>query len=214
MSAGPPSPPTTSRGPHASRIRLGAIILVLGVLWLLDSLGVEIPGRFVGPGALIVIGVGLVVASRSGQSEAGLIVLGIIITVVLGLGTVGSLPLSAGVGDRTYRPTTVQDVRSPYELTVGSLTVDLSSVPVPLEGANPLQVKARVGVGQIVVVVPRAALVDVTGRSGIGQVVIFGSQRSGVGVEDGLHPYVPAGGSIDFEIDASAGIGQVEVRYG
>ena len=59
--------------------------------------------------------------------------------VLLGLGlcvaSVVDVPLRGGTGDRTFAPSSVLDVRSPYRLAVGHLTLDLSDVDV--SGTSP-----------------------------------------------------------------------------
>ncbi len=212
MSASAPPPPaTTERAPRAGRLVLGGVLLVLGALWLLDTLGVEIPGHVVGPSALIVVGVGLVAAARWGRSQAGLIVLGVILTVVLAVGTVVSVPLTGEVGDRIYRPRTIDDVRASYALSVGNLTVDLSGIPV---GPTPerARVGVRVGLGQVVVIMPAGSDVAVHAKAGIGQTVVFGVEEGGFGVDYQSPSHM--GGLNIWRLDASTGIGRVEVRYG
>src|ERR671937_364868 len=80
-----------------------------------------------------------------------------------------------GVGDRTYTPASTDDVRQEYKLGVGSLRVDLSRVPVGKE----LHVKARVGIGELRVIVSRRASVVVDGRVKAGSISVLGHHDDG-----------------------------------
>src|SRR5207237_8689711 len=74
--------------------------------------------------------------------------------------------LSDGVGDRTYAPAAAADVHPRYDLGVGDLTLDLSRVPTGKE----LHVEARVGIGELHVVVPRDASVAVDSHVKVGSI--------------------------------------------
>ena len=101
---------------------------VLALITRLQRLGRPGPRGFLGA-ALLVVGLGLVIAAFTGGRTArgGLIALGIVLSVALI--TVSTLPwngVRGGVGDRTYRPATAADVRDVYRGGFGDVTVDLS----------------------------------------------------------------------------------------
>ncbi|HZD81179.1 MAG TPA: LiaF domain-containing protein, partial [Actinomycetota bacterium] len=163
------------------------------------------------PAVLIALGLALVVAAPRGGSQGGPIALGIVLTLILLAGTVVDVPFRGGVGDRTYRPSTVAD--HTYELAVGKLTIDLSRSGVPVAVPDHVVIRAHVGVGQLVVVVPaRFGSVDVRARAGIGQTDLFGQTQDGFGVED-RSPVTNDAGPL-LRMDLSVGIGRVEVRSG
>ncbi len=86
------------------------------------------------------------------------------------------VPLSGGIGQRVIQPTSPSQLQPVYRLAIGSMTVDLTHVPL---GTSPHTVTASVGVGVLVVDVPRRAVVDVDAHSGIGTVSYGASGPNG-----------------------------------
>ncbi len=210
----PASPPPSSRF-HAGRLVLGLVVVVIGVAALLQAAGVsDVTRKAVLPGSLIAVGLGLVIAGRRSESgQGGLIAIGIVLTVLLATASAVDIPLEGGVGERTQRPTSLSGVKSEYRLAVGQLTLDLTSVPVPVTGTA-RTVRARVGVGQLIVELPSDQLAVVRGHAGVGQVTIFGESDEGFGVDKDVTPIAPAGQAIVFSLDLSVGIGEVLVQHG
>ena len=210
----PASPPPSSRF-HAGRLVLGLVVVVIGVAALLQAAGVsDVPWKAVLPGSLIAVGLGLVIAGRRSESgQGGLIAIGIVLTVLLAAASAVDIPLEGGVGERTERPMSLSDVKSEYRLAVGQLTLDLTGVPVPVMGTT-RTVRARVGVGQLIVELPSDQLAVVRGHVGMGQVTIFGESDGGFGVDKDVTPSSPAGEPIVFSLDLSVGIGEVLVQHG
>lgn len=210
---GPPaSPPSPSRF-HAGRLVLGLVVVVIGATALLQAAGVDVPWKAVLPGSLIAVGLGLVIAGRRSESgQGGLVAIGIVLTILLATASVVDVPLEGGVGERTERPTSVSQVKAEYRLAVGQLRLDLTSLPVPLLGSVP-PIRARVGVGQLVVELPSEHPAEVRGHAGVGQVTIFGESDGGFGV-DKESPASSPTGRIAFTLDLSVGIGEVLVQHG
>jgi hypothetical protein len=192
---------------------VGVLLLLLGVGWLLDALDVlQFPWEVVLPSALILIGVALVLTSRSPGGHAGLLTAGVILSVVLVIGSAIDFPIGGGVGDRVYRPATGAEVRSDYRLGVGQLTLDLGNVPT-LEGVDVDRVRARVGIGKLLVIVPDTLPVRIEARAGLGNVQVLGVEASGFEAERVVGPQSITGGE-PLDLVLSVGVGQVEVRYG
>ena len=97
----PPPEPVT---PWAGRLVLGVVLALFGLGWLLESLSVDVPWDVVFPAVLIGIGVMLVVSARSGAGQVGLILAGIVLTLLLVLGTAIDVPFGGGVGDQSVHP--------------------------------------------------------------------------------------------------------------
>jgi hypothetical protein len=197
------------------RLVLGLVLVGIGVVWLLEALDVvNVSFLAVLPAALIVIGVALVAAARTGR-HGGLIALGVIITVILTIASSFDIRLRGGVGDRNERPTTAADIQREYHLSLGQLTIDLRAVSLS-ESAGPRTIKASVGMGQLTVRIPSGALVEATGHVGAGQVTIFGRENSGLDVKLVGHAPPPPGfqvigGTAQLILDLSVGLGQIEV---
>jgi hypothetical protein len=210
-----PKPSLAQRVP-LGRLVLGLVLVAWGVIWLLEALDVvSFSFLAVLPAALIVVGVVLVAGARRGR-HSGLIVLGVVLTVILTIASGFDIKLRGGAGDRTERPTTLAEVQREYHLSVGQLTLDFSDVNF---SAGPTTVKASVGLGQLTVRVPDGSsefVAMVKGHVGAGQVMIFGRESSGVDVDlsgrsPGFERFILIGGSNMLTLDLSVGLGQIEV---
>ena len=204
-----PAPPADRHGPAAATVLVGALLVLIGIGWLLDAAGVEVPWRAVLPAALIAVGLACVAGAFRGRQPA-LMVVGVALAVVLSLAAAADwdleIPLGGGVGDRTERPTTPADLTG-YELGVGDLVVDLRQLQVP---PGTTTVQARVGVGELAVEVPQGVSVAVVARSGLGQVQALGQEEGGLASR--VDTVSEAGGDRRLELDLRVGLGQVRVE--
>ncbi|HVM20688.1 MAG TPA: hypothetical protein VM307_12085 [Egibacteraceae bacterium] len=209
----PPAPaPHPSRPDPAGRMVLGGLLILLGVAWLLEATGAfALRWQALLSGALIVIGGVMIATARRGH-HGGLGFLGVVLALLL---IVSSLiptrlptPL-AGVGERTYQPTTVAELAASYELAAGPLAVDLSGLR--LEPGQQAEVTAGVGAGELTVTLPPDATVEVKASTAAGEVNIAGRTRNGVGVRvDEIVHGGEMGGRL--VLDLSVGFGSIEVR--
>jgi Cell wall-active antibiotics response 4TMS YvqF len=205
----PPAQREDRHGPAAATVLVGALLVLVGIGWLLDAGGVEVPWRVILPAALIAVGLACVAGAFQGRQHA-MMVVGLALTVVLALAVATDwdldLPLAGGVGDRTERPATPAELKD-YQLGAGDFLLDLQQLQVPT-GTTTVQV--RVGVGQLVVEVPDGVTVRVVASSGIGELQVLGEQDSGFA--NRLDTTVEAGGDRRLELDLRVGIGQVRVE--
>ena len=143
-------------------------------------------------------------SKRRGIVVALVSVLAVIVATALAAVAVAfawfNVSLHDGVGDRTESPAAIADVPSGYELGIGKLTVDLSRLPA----GQPVQVKARVGVGRLEIDVPRNAKVALTTHVKAGDIDAFGIH------DDGRNAQVKTGSGV-MRIDAQVGAGHIEV---
>ena len=109
-----------------------------------------------------------------------------------------------GVGDRTYVAAGAMDVHRDYRLGVGSLRVDLRGVPLPV-GETP--VGARVGIGELRVIVPAGVALRVNATSRAGEVHVLGLS------DDGRNAAIRVNhqGLRVLVLDAHVGLGKVDV---
>lgn len=112
--------------------------------------------------------------------------------------------LGRGVGDRTYAPTGVVDLKRSYRLGVGNLTLDLRNVRLPV---GETRVDARIDVGDLVVVVPSDAAVHAYGRARLGYVNVLGDQDDGRNADE----RITAPGPRVLDIDARVQVGSVRI---
>jgi len=210
--AGPPPPSPFEPGeieprprplPPLSRLVLGLVLLGGGVVWLLAATNV------IDVSPLLVLGLALVAGSRTGR-HSGLMLIGIVLTLVLAAASTFDIRLSGGVGDRREQPAILADLHRTYELGVGQLTIDLRGLSFP-EGTT-TRIDAHVGIGQLTVEIPDNVAVQAHGRSGLGQVSLFGRESSGFDAEVRLSREPNAGapsGVARLVLELSVGLGQV-----
>jgi predicted membrane protein len=201
---------TDRRGPATATVLLGAMLVLVGIGWLLDANGVEVPWRAILPAALIAIGLATVAGAFRGRQEA-LMAVGVALTVVLSVAVAADwdfdLPLAGGVGDRTAQPATPADLTE-YQLGAGNFHLDLRQLQVP---PGTTTVRARVGFGELAVDLPGGVAVEVDARAGVGNLRALGREEGGIGsrleasVQDG------AAGDRRLVLDLRVGVGQVEV---
>lgn len=198
---------------RSGRLVAGLLLVLFGVGWLLEVLDViDFPWDVLLPIALILVGVAIVVASRSGARPGGLIAVGIVLTGVMVIGSAIDFPFGGGVGERLERPATVSELRDEYVLGIGQLTVDLTDLSAGALGAD-ARTRVRVGVGQLVVIVPEELPVLVFARATVGNVRVFEDEEGGFGAEREAGPGLDGRGSV-LELVLSVGLGEVEVRRG
>ena len=110
--------------------------------------------------------------------------------------------LGDGIGSRAVAPTSTADLKPVYELGIGNLRVDLSEIgPVTTK----THVLAKVGLGELRVVVPRGTSVDATATAKAGEVYVLGRH------DDGRHAKASAGTAGGLVIDAKVGAGRIDI---
>jgi phage shock protein PspC (stress-responsive transcriptional regulator) len=137
------------------------------------------------------------------------LVLGLVALLLATVAFAVRVPLFAGIGDRVDRPVDVAGVHSKYELGIGDLKLDFANVSLP---KGQTFVKATVGIGDLKVVVPANATLDVQGRAQAGQVDLLGEQDSGTHVR--AHVVDRTGSGRVLVLDARTGLGDVRVVRG
>ncbi len=212
----PASPPGSTsgstsdpKGPPTWRDRStgwGLGLVAVGIVWLLALAGVPIDWEVLLPGALVVIGVLVLVGLPRGIGE-GLVGIGVVVAVIAALTTITPPTTVVGVGDRTHTVTSVADLESDYGLGLGSLTVDLRAVDLP---PGTTEVDVGLILGEVIVRVPRDVTVRGVGRAFMGDVSAVGTSSGGIAPR---LAFDDSGGQPDrvLELDVRVGLGRVEV---
>ena len=208
---GMPGTAPAASGRTRERSRLGALtvsaaVLVVGALLALRAAGVDglTPDRVVAA-ALLAVGGGLLVGTWYGRAR-WLIAVGVALAVLLGATAAArSAGLEDGVGERAW---TVTGSGS-YRLGAGEAVLDLRG----LDAGERADVAARVGFGQLTVLVPADTSVRVVGDAGLGRI----SWPGPIGRSDGdtdVHEEFVVGRPADVtvELDLEVGVGEIEVR--
>ena len=192
---------------------LGAVLVLGGIGWFLQQTGlVDLTLTTTLSCLLIALGVGLVLTARR-EGGGGLVVLGIALTVVLAsTSAVDTGLLQQGAGERTFTPATADDLADRYSLGVGSLTLDLTGLEADELGAE--RVRAQMGVGELVVLLPPASelAVDIRAQAQAGDVNLFGQsvKHDGTNIVRRITDNVPEGEQA-LRLDLDVGLGTIKV---
>lgn len=217
----PPVPERKSRS-LLNRLTLGATLITVGVLWILEvtttlALG---PLRILAIG-LAVIGLGLLVGSVVGRGRS-LIIVGVLLLPLVLVGTLfrgvpgfdsidSSFRGSPWVGELSEQPLTVEDLESSYSLGAGSFELDLRDLVLEEDASTLIEV----GAGEVVVIVPWDFNVDASSSLAGGEIRLFDRQRAGLGVD--LQAFGTARGADPdsaptLSLRINGGFGDIEVR--
>ena len=206
-----PVRPRRRRSPLGA-LTVSAATLVTGVLLALRLSGVEsLTTPRILAVALLVVGAGLLVGAWVGRAR-WLIAVGLVLALALG-GSVAarSTGLDDGVGERRWTPTG----DASYALGAGEVVLDLSR----LRPRTTSEIEVELGVGRLLVLVPRDARVAGEAQLGVGEVVqvLDGGRRRDLNPDDDteVRERFVFDGEQDgpvAELDLEVGMGQIEVR--
>jgi predicted membrane protein len=206
--ASPPPPPPPVHRVLSARLMIGAALVVGGALWLLAALDVfEVSASAVLSGILIAVGVALIAGSRTGR-HGGLVALGVILTILLAVGSSLDIDLTGGVGDRSAHPRSLAQLERSYRLGIGQLTLDFTDVAFP---PGTYHIEASVGIGQLNVHLP-STMGGIHATAGLGEVDVAGRTDSGFDVAVDVTPASTGVGCSEAAcvyLRLSVGIGQV-----
>ena len=201
--------PAPKRRPRfsPSRLVVGALLLLGGIAWLLDvtnttsvNWGVLLSVALLGAGG------GLILLGLRGGGNRGLVVLGVLLAAILTAAATLRIDIAGGIGSQTVHPVSTKALGETYRMAVGQMTIDLRHVSF---GNGSPKLRATVGVGQLVVLIPPGANMRVHARAGAGMVSAFAKTQSGLDVD---HTFFRGSGSPAVILDLSVGVGQVTVH--
>ncbi|WP_326635756.1 PspC domain-containing protein [Streptosporangium sp. NBC_01755] len=209
---------TAMRPPRPRRPRslVGVVTIFLamivgGITVAIQSASGQVNMTVAGGAALVVVGVGLLVAAWFGRG-AGLVATGTVLSIALVAG-----PMLGGVpkryGNYHWEPTSLSEMARSYSVGVGEGVLDLSELVLP-PGSRTV-VDISVSVGEISVILPATARIEVKGRTRFGDVKIDHTVEGGADIRHDkiLEPEVaPKGDVATIVLNVKAGIGDVEVR--
>jgi len=185
---------------------LGAVLVGVGLLAVATNateIDVEI-GRYFGL-ALGVIGAGLLIGTWWGHAR-WLILLGVLLLPVAFAASLIRVPIEGGWGTFSYAPTSRAELRDEYRLAGGEMTLDLTEVDT---GGEPVVIAASVAMGELLVVLPDDASLELDAAVGGGRFRILDDRQSGTGLEE---RYVVDGDGTRFMLDLEVGLGVVRVE--
>lgn len=153
----------------------GAVLLSIGLLALVSQVAdvAVAPGQFFGA-ALAVLGIGLVIGAWWGRARI-LILLALLLVPFAVAASFMTAPLEGGIGAMRFTPANAAELRKEYRILGGTLILDLTDLSIT---AQPVHIAASVAAGQLVVIVPPDASVELRARMGAGQVTVFDAYRA------------------------------------
>lgn len=208
VAAPQPPPPPPKRRPSSilGRLTAGVALVAVGAMAVADTANWIDPSLADYLAVVIgVLGVGLLVGSFFGRSVA-LIIVGVLLLPVLFFARFVPLPLNGEFGEIRYQPTAVVEVESEYQLSAGSLHVDLTDVE--LNGTT-LPVKVEIGAGEILVELPAGTALDIRASVGVGELIVLNTQDAGFGL---TRDVTVEGDNGKVVLEVEAGFGSVRIR--
>lgn len=190
---------------------LGVLIAGAGVLGLLDATdAVDVDWTLALTVGVVLVGVAVAIGAFVG-GVGGLAVVGVVLaTLMVGVTTL-DIPLDGPIGSRTERPVSVQELDEPYRQSIGSLELDLRGLALP---AGMTHVETSVGIGELTVLVPPEARVDVDARVEAGEATVFGLESDGRNIDVREEQPGSTPGAPTLVLEAEVGFGNLEVRSG
>jgi phage shock protein PspC (stress-responsive transcriptional regulator) len=177
-----------------------AVLLALAGAWL--------AGTHAQLAAWVVVAVGAVLVLNAFTRTIRWFVLpGIAFALAVATIAAAHVDLRGGVGDHFYRPQSLSEVRRGYQLGAGRLEIDLRNLAFP---AGTTQMHVRLGVGELVVLVPRGVCVATSARVGGGYVGALERRSAGLDVNWSERPSPPPG-TPRLVVDGNVGLGALLV---
>ncbi|MCP3974220.1 MAG: PspC domain-containing protein, partial [bacterium] len=174
----PPKPPRPRS--YLGRLTVGAMFVTLGVMGALDALDVTSPtSRHYAAAAVLVIGAGLLVGTIIGRSR-GLIFLGLLLLPVLAVAAITDFRIGTTFDSVDLRLSSVAEIDAAYQLEAGHLHLDLTEVDF---SGQTVAVDLDLGVGELIVEVPRNVTVRAAATTRLGSAEVLGIWSSGLGAE-------------------------------
>lgn len=207
----PPVAPLKLPKPKRERSRLGRFVVGLalvatGVLGIADLAGVSVPMTAYVAVALLIVGIGLIVAAWFGRARS-LILLGVVLSIALPIVADEENRDRSGYPERSvyWVPVTFHELGSTYEHRLGDATLDLTQLDF---SGREESLQVEVSAGTLRVIVPDN--VDVTIRTDVrlGNASVFGQDINGVNVGDtrtDLGEDGAGGGKLEIRLNVRAG---------
>jgi phage shock protein PspC (stress-responsive transcriptional regulator) len=158
--------------------------------------------------AVIAAGVALIIGGFLGGAR-WLIVPALLLAMPVAVVAAADIEFKGGVGDREYRPASVNDLRDMYRLGAGRLRVDLRDVE--LTPTTTTSLKVRVGTGRLRLIAPEGVCVQTTAHAGVGHIDLgAGRDSDGIDVDAERRPTAEGNAPV-LVVDARAGLGEILV---
>jgi len=129
---------------------------------------------------------------------------------ICSVSTVIDVPLTGGIGEKRVQPLTLSELQTEYHQGIGELRLDLTHLDFPRRTTT--NVKATVGIGHLLLLVPRDITVEVHGHAGMGAVQFLDQDEGGLDVERSTTLSGSGEAPPHVVIEADIGLGEIEVQ--
>jgi phage shock protein PspC (stress-responsive transcriptional regulator) len=184
----------------ATAVVAWALLLAAAGAWLAG-----IDGRLAA-WAVVAIGALLVLGAFTGGAR-WLVLPAVAFVVAVAVVAAAHVDLHGGMGERTYRPLSLSEVREHYQLGAGRLEIDLRDIAFP---PGDTQLHVRLGVGELVILVPRNVCVATSAQIGGGYVGALEQRSGGLDVDWSERPSPPPH-TPRLVLDGNVGLGALLV---
>jgi phage shock protein PspC (stress-responsive transcriptional regulator) len=184
----------------ATAVVAWAVLLAVAGAWLAGIDG------HLAAWAVVAIGVALIVTAFTGGAR-WLVLPAVAFALSVAVIAAAHVDLHGGVGERSYRPRTLSELRGGYRLGAGRLEIDLRGIAFP-PGNTRLHV--RLGAGELVVLVPHGVCVATSARIGGGYVGALERRSEGLDV-DWIESPSPPPRTPRLVLDGNVGLGALLV---
>src|SRR5215213_895665 len=160
---------------------------------------------------VVAVGIALVAAAFVNlrrRITPALLTLALVLGIPAGTVAAADIDIDSSIGERTYTPTVVADIPADgYELGTGQLVVDLRRLP--WTKGQTIPVSAHLGIGEMIVSVPKRVCVDGHATGKAGELIVAGD------VSHGIDPDVdqgsPTSDAARLDLEADIQLGQIIV---
>ncbi len=205
-----PAPPPEPRRPSLLSPVLGALLAIAGLLGLLAVLDVyEVDVAVALAVAVAIVGAAIAVGASTGRRVGALVFLGLALLASFGVAAATPVSVTSGIGEKLERPVAATELEKSYELGIGELAVDLSSVELR---SGTTEVDVRVGIGDVIVTVPDDVTLEIDARAAIGEVDVLGDHDEGTVARKRVTIASSIAGAPVLKIDADVSLGAIDVR--
>jgi phage shock protein PspC (stress-responsive transcriptional regulator) len=150
-----------------------AVLLAVAGAWLAGT------DAHLAAWAVVAIGAALILTAFTGGAR-WLLLPAVAFALSVAVIAAAHVDLHGGTGERTYRPHTLSEVRGGYQLGAGRLEVDLRDIVFP---PGNTQLHVRLGMGELVVLVPHDVCVATSAHIGGGYVGALEGESGGLDVD-------------------------------
>ena len=202
--------PAPARILKVTALLLGALV-ACALLFAGSAWATAAGGGAVVAGLVVALGVAMVALSFRYRDARWLALPALVLAIPAGVVSAAGIDLDGGVGQRTYTPAAIADLKpGGYKLGAGELVLDLRRMHWPADAQVP--VKLDVGTGHALVVVPPDVCVQARTRAGVGYIDVLGETFGGADVDDEVGTVTRHPGR-RLVLDGDVGIGALEVRH-